>query len=166
MFSIPLYPTNTLQKMELSYKSGTPAPLWKPNTYPVYLFYGEEDRLKTEALNALKKQIVAPDYADFDYEVLDAGEKDAATILSAVTQIPFGSDKRMVVVKGAEFWRERGKSSEAEKIAEGIAKLGGTACLLLIAAAGEEEGKRKTALTTKLDNAVKKYGVAVFLQSN
>ena len=36
--------------MELTYKSGAPDALWTPALQPVYLFYGEEDGLKREAL--------------------------------------------------------------------------------------------------------------------
>jgi DNA polymerase III subunit delta len=146
---------------ELVYKSGSPQLLWKPDVLSVYLLWGEEDRLKTEAANALIKKIVNPDFADFDLEQMDASDRDADSILSAANQIPFGSDRRVVVVRGMELWRERGKAGDAEKLADGIGRFGDGICLILITAAEEDEGKRKTAVSVKLDNAVKKHGVTV-----
>src|SRR5204863_1874705 len=65
------------------------------------------------------------------------------------------------LVKGMEQWRDRGKQAEAERLAEGLTRLGETACLVLVAAAEEEDARRKTAVTVKLDNAVKKAGALV-----
>ncbi len=147
--------------MELEYKSGSPSLLWKEGLQRVYLFFGSEDRLKHEAADALIKQAVSSDFADFDLEVLDVLSVGADAILASAAQVPFGSDYRMVVVRGMEQWRERGKSAEAERLAEGLARMGGSTCLVLIASAEEEDDKRKIAVTVKLDNAVKKLGAVV-----
>src|SRR5439155_231786 len=65
----------------------------------------------------------------------------------------------LVIVRGAEIYRRREKQAEAERLAQGIAKLGGMSCLVLRAAASEDEsGRGKTALTTKLDAAIREYG--------
>ena len=147
--------------MELEYKSGSPALLWKEGLQRVYLFFGSEDRLKHEAADALIKQVVSSDFADFDLEVMDVLSVGADAILASAAQVPFGSDYRMVVVRGMEQWRERGKSAEAERLAEGLTRMGGSTCLVLIASAEEEDDKRKVAVTVKLDNAVKKLGAVV-----
>ena len=106
--------------MEIVYKSGSPAVMWKPALQRVYALFGEEDRLKEEAVAALTKHVVEPDFADFDMETLDAGTHTADDILASLAQAPFGSERRFVVVKGMELWRERGKNAEAERLAEGI----------------------------------------------
>ncbi len=147
--------------MEISYKSGGAGALWKPKLLPVYLFFGEEDRLKEEAVAALIQKVVEPDFRDFDLESLDTESAAADAILAAAGQVPFGSERRLVIVKGLEQWRERGRQAEAERLAAGIARLPDTACLALIAAAEEEESRRKTAVTPKLDNAVKQVGALV-----
>lgn len=147
--------------MEITYKSGAAGALWKPSLYTVYLFTGEEDRLKEEATAALIKRVVSPDFQDFDLERLDGESASASDILSAANQVPFGSERRLVLVKGMEAWRERGKQEEAEKLASGIGRLGDSVCLALVAAAQDDEAKRKTAVTVKLDNAVKKAGAIV-----
>ena len=147
--------------MEIAYRSGGAAALWKTGLLPVYLFFGGEDRLKQEAADALVGRGVSSDFADFDLEHLNAAETTADAILSAASQVPFGSDRRVVVVKGMEQWRDRNKNSETERLTEGLSRLGKTACLLLIAAAEDDEDRRKTAVTVKLDNAVKKIGAVV-----
>ncbi len=147
--------------MEMEYRSGGAESLWKSGLAPVYLFFGAEDNLKHEAVEALVKQVVSPDFADFDLEVMDASSVTADAILASVGQVPFGSDKRVVVVRGMEQWREKSRSADAERLAEGIARLGNATCLVLVASAEEEEARRKTAVTIKLDNAVKKVGTVV-----
>ncbi len=135
--------------------------MWKPTLHKVYALHGEEDRLKEEAVAALVKHVVEADFADFDLERLDANAAGADGILSSAGQVPFGSERRLVIVKGMEQWRERGKSGEAERLAEGLGRLSDAACVVLVVAAEDEEDKRKTAVTTKLDNAVKKLGATV-----
>ncbi len=147
--------------MELEYRSGNQALLWKQSLAPVYLFFGEEDRLKQEAVDALTKHIVTPDFADFDMDVLDGGNTTADAILASAGQVAFGSEKRLVVVRGMEQWRDRNRQTEVERLAEGLSRLGAATCLVLVAAAEEDEGRRKTAVSTKLDNAVKRLGVLV-----
>src|SRR5579872_1961170 len=151
--------------MELVYRSGVANALWASGVQPVYLFYGAEDRLKEEAVAALVAHVVEPDFADFDREALNAGSADAPAILAAAGQAPFGSERRLVVVHGLEAWRERGKTAEADRLAEGLARLSGAVCLALVVKAGEEEGRRKTIVTAKLDAAVRKLGMVVDCQA-
>jgi DNA polymerase-3 subunit delta len=147
--------------MELTYKSDAPAGLWKPALLSVYIFFGEEDRLKDEAVTALTDHLVPPDWRDFDLEAMEAGSADAGAILAAAGQIPFGAERRLVIVKGMEQWRDRNRQAEAERLAEGVARLPSSACLALVVAAEDDEARRKTAITAKLDNAVKKAGALV-----
>ena len=58
--------------MELVYRAGAPEALWSAGLQAVYLFHGEEDRLKEEAVAALAGRIIDPDFAEFDREVLNA----------------------------------------------------------------------------------------------
>lgn len=146
---------------EITYRMGAASALWKPALLPVYLLFGEEDRMKEEAVAALVRHVVDADFTDFDLEKMTAGDSTADSILAAAGQVPFGSARRLIVVQGMEQWRERGRQSEAERLAEGIARLADSACLVLVAAAQEDEEKRKTGITVKLDNAVKKAGAIV-----
>jgi len=147
--------------METVYRAGAAEALWGAGILPVYLLYGEEDRLKEQAVDALATRVVEPDFVEFDREKMNAESANAQAILSAVGQAPFGSERRLVIVNGVELWRERGKQAEADKLAEGLSRLSGACCLVLVVKAGDEEGRRKTAVSAKLDAAVKKAGMLV-----
>ena len=151
--------------MEIVYRAGAPNALWSAGLQQVYMLHGEEDRLKEEAVAALTAHVVDPDFADFDREALSADSVDASAILAAAGQAPFGSERRLVIVGGLELWRERGKQTEADRLAEGLATLPRTCCIALVVKAGDDEGRRKTVLTTKADNAVKKLGMLVNCQA-
>ncbi len=145
--------------MEVNYSSGNSQVLWSDPKSAVFMLYGDEDVLKVEAECALISRFLAPEYSDFDLEVLNTDGSTAESILGAASQMPFGSERRVVLVKGMEQWRDRGRAAEAEKLATGIAKLTPPACLILVVASEEDESKRKTAVVPKLDNAVKQWGV-------
>ncbi len=147
--------------MELIYKPGGSRTLIHPELQRVYLLWGAEDELKSEAARAIVDAALDPDFADFDQEVLDGSSATVAEILAAAGQAPFGSPRRVVEVRGMETWRDRARQTEVERLAEGVASLPETACLLLLASADEEEGRRKVAITVKLNNAVKKHGALV-----
>ncbi|GAH46033.1 unnamed protein product, partial [marine sediment metagenome] len=57
-------------------------------TAPAYLFEGEEDYLKEEALKKLKERIILPDYEDFNYEKLSALDVPATQIIESVSTLP------------------------------------------------------------------------------
>ncbi len=147
--------------MEIAYRTGVPEPLWSNGIQRVYLLHGEEDRLKQEAVHALAGRIVNPDFADFDRETISTDRVDASGILAAAGQAPFGSERRLLIVNGLELWRERAKQKEADRLAEGLSTLPASCCLTLVVKAGDDEGRRKTMVSTKLDNAVKKLGMIV-----
>src|SRR5205809_1001796 len=109
--------------MELQYSSGAVQQLLNP-LQRVYLFFGEDDRLKDEAVERLRESAVDPGFLDFDLEVLDAETATSERILSSAGLAPFASQVRLVVVRGAELYRRREKQAEAERLAQGIAKLG------------------------------------------
>ncbi|HXG22992.1 MAG TPA: DNA polymerase III subunit delta [Chthonomonadales bacterium] len=147
--------------METVYNRHSPASLLNP-IQPVYAFWGEDDRQKDEAITYLRKAIIEPGFEEFDSEVLDASVLTAEEILSAVSQVPMGSSHRLVVVQGAEVYRRREKSTEAQRLAEGIHSLGASSCLVLRVGAVEgEKGRSKTVLTAKLDEAIRSCGATV-----
>lgn len=144
--------------MELIFRGGDTSALWKKPDVYVYLLHGDEDCLKEEAEKALVEHFVQPDFQDFDFEVLNAESVSADSILSAAGQVPFGSERRVVVVKGMEQWRDRGRQSEADRLAEGLGRLTDATCLILVVGAQEDEARRKIAVTPRLDAGVKKFG--------
>jgi len=127
-----------------------------------YLLFGEDDRQKDEAIGLLQAVVIAPDFADFDLEVLDAESAGSERILSAAGLAPLGSPRRLVVVRGSEVLRRKDRQADADALAAGIARLGPQSCLVLRVAATEDEGPRgKTAISPRLDAAVREHGLLI-----
>ncbi len=147
--------------MELTFKPGKPQELWSTGLQRLYMLWGAEERWKDIAIGALSDRAVPEEWRDFDYEVLHLAECDANAIIRAAGQVPFGAERRMVLVKGAEKWRERGASSDADTFAEKAAAIPATACVVLVASALEDEARRKTIISPKFDAAIKKVGATV-----
>jgi DNA polymerase III subunit delta len=119
----------------------------------VYLFEGKEDALKQEALAKLTAQVVDQAFADFDTEVFEGDSATAQRVLGAAGAPPFGSPKRLVVVKRANDI----PSSEQEAIAEKLAGLPESAALVFIAPAPElKDGRPKGG-----SNVIAKFAKAV-----
>lgn len=74
---------------------------------PAYLFEGEEDYLKEEALKKLKERIILPDYEDFNYEKLSALDVPATQIIESVSTLPLKGPHRLVVVDAVDKWSEK-----------------------------------------------------------
>jgi|YelNatPaOPRAMG01_1025707.scaffolds.fasta_scaffold36000_2 DNA polymerase-3 subunit delta len=129
---------------------------------PVYIFHGEDDIKKDELINKIKQNVVDPDFTDFDFESLDASIVSPDDILAAANLAPFGSKRRMVLVIGAEIYRNREKSSDADTLADGISRLNGAGCLVLRVGSSEEDASRQqTVLTKRIDQATAKVGEIV-----
>lgn len=77
---------------------------------PVYLFLGEEEADKIQALQKLK-DILFPDQSAlaFNYDVLDGEKQDVETIISLCLTLPQMASKRLVVVKEANSLSQSGK---------------------------------------------------------
>lgn len=70
----------------------------------VYLFIGEEELLKEEALNKLKKQCLPSDNESsfaFNYISFDGESVTSKQVIAEAQQLPFMSAKRLIIVKDA-----------------------------------------------------------------
>ena len=74
---------------------------------------------------------------------MNADSCSASAILSAASQGPFGSDRRVVVVRGMEQWRDRVHQAEADRLAAGIADLAAFCMLDLDGWRGRGRSKAK-----------------------
>ena len=151
--------------MEISYVAGKPERLFPDGFGPVFVLFGDEDSLKAEAETALVRRFVEEDFSEFDLEVLSADIADANAIFGAASQVPFGSERRTVVVRGMEQWRDRSRTTECEKLAARIGTLSDSVCLVLIVGAEEDEAKRKSIISAKLDAAFKQHANLVACRS-
>lgn len=126
----------------------------------VYLFYGEDEVLADEALSILQRSTSDPAFTDFDLERIDAETTPVDQIITSANLAPFASPFRLVIVRGAGAFRRRDRHADAEKLAQAIGGLGSRSCLAL-RAASDDDGRTKTALTPKLDAAIREHGILV-----
>ncbi len=78
---------------------------------PVYFFTGDEAYRKEEAIDSLVARVIDPGTEAFCLDVLRGDESDAAAILTAASQVPMMTDRRVVVVR--DFHRLPQKDREA-----------------------------------------------------
>ncbi len=69
---------------------------------PLYLFSGEENYLKEEAIKKIKDIIVNPNLAEFNYEVLYGKDIDISTIINKAQTLPLMAKRRLMVIKDVE----------------------------------------------------------------
>lgn len=128
---------------------------------PVYILFGEDDHSKDEAIEILTTKLIDPDFADFDFEVMDADNTSVEDILSSSGMVPFNSKRRLIIIRSAQVFKKRERSSDIERLVDGISKLSGVVTLVFRVAAEEEGSRAKTAIGVKFDNAVKAKGAIV-----
>ena len=73
--------------------------------FPAYLFLGEEDFLKEEAIEKLKSRLFETNTRAFVYSIFYGREKDFSIhgLLDSLNTVPFLSKKRLVILKDADL---------------------------------------------------------------
>lgn len=80
------------------------------NFSPVYFFYGDEDFLIEECVDAIVDAAVDPGMKEFNFDVLQGSDVDAKKVLGIASSYPMMAERRVVIVK--EFERTVKKESE------------------------------------------------------
>ncbi|GAF98222.1 unnamed protein product, partial [marine sediment metagenome] len=88
--------------------------LERGNVALAYLFEGEEDYLKKEALKRIKRKIILPDYEDFNYERFSAESSSVGQIVESLSTLPLKGKWRMVVVEEVDKLSEKNQKIVAE----------------------------------------------------
>lgn len=78
----------------------------------VYLFFGEEDFLKSYYFGMLKQNIVDDDFADFNYIVFEGAIQDLSEVTNALETPPMMAQKKLVLVKYSGIFA---KANEEER---------------------------------------------------
>ncbi len=94
-----------VKKLKDDIKNGTLAPL--------YVFHGEESYLKEYYRDAIEKQIAASGFAEFNITVFDGGEFNADMLTDAVESLPFGSEKKLIVIRDLDLGGARQEIKDA-----------------------------------------------------
>ena len=78
-----------------------------------YLFLGEEDFLKEEAIEKLKAKVLDAATRDLNYSIFYAKDKNFSVkqLTNALNTMPFISKKRLIVLKGADSLLQADKKS-------------------------------------------------------
>jgi len=110
---------------------------------PIYLVVGEERVLVDRVVAAVRTAALQGGVADFNQELLTAGEVDVNRVLSAVRTVPMMAPRRFVLVRAVERWepstaKASAKSSNTavppmDRLAAYAAAPVDSACLLLVA---------------------------------
>lgn len=126
-----------------------------------YLLYGSERYLLDKGLEEIKNHVVTA-FEEMNYMVFEGKNIDMSDVLNACETLPFGSDKKLVVVKDFQGLKSKTKKDEAGDIDDSndsakqdnlsfVENLSDDVCLLFINYDGVD--KRK-----KLYKEIKKNG--------
>ena len=74
---------------------------------PVYYFFGEDSYNLTSALHILEESFIPLLKSDFDKEIIYSEDKSINDILGLATAFPFGSEKKLIIVKEAEKIKDK-----------------------------------------------------------
>ncbi len=108
-----------------------------PRIFPIYLFTGDDELLKREAVDKLKKALLGRDKSEaLNFHVYDAGKSDIKEVMDALRSAPFISEKRLVVINNVDA-ADHKTGIAIKKYAENPSK---SACLVLESSRTEQKG--------------------------
>ncbi|MFV0361740.1 MAG: DNA polymerase III subunit delta [Suipraeoptans sp.] len=108
----------------------------KTNTYkPVYLFYGEEDYLKKQYRDKMRRRIISPDDT-VNYNYFEGKSADSKEIISLANTMPFFAEKRLVIAENTGFFK-----TSNDELAEFITNIPDTVCIIFIEKDIDKRGK-------------------------
>ena len=80
-----------------------------------YVFHGEDEFSLRAQLNAMREQMGDRSMADLNASVIDGKAASAPDVISAVSAMPFLSEKRLVIVEGMLSWLSRKNAGKTGK---------------------------------------------------
>ncbi|MFZ5641307.1 MAG: DNA polymerase III subunit delta [Bacillota bacterium] len=81
----------------------------------VYLLYGEETYLRDEVVNMFRDRLLPDEVREFNLDILDGRETAPDEIATLAATLPFMAEKRVVIVRDADFFKSRRKAKEESK---------------------------------------------------
>ncbi|MDJ0838656.1 MAG: DNA polymerase III subunit delta [Acidobacteriota bacterium] len=95
---------------------------------PVYLVIGDEQWSRGKFLDLIKKNLIDPDMADFNFDHLQATDVSGVHATDKAGQLPMMADRRLVVVEDCEKW----KAKDQNAITKYLENPNEQACLVLL----------------------------------
>jgi len=112
----------------------------------LYLFHGQENYVKEQALNQLVQMLVPSELKHLNYQALDGATVSADDIINACETLPFMSDRRLVVVKDLSPLLQGGRTTlDEDKLKNYLPRIPDTTCLVFYC---EGQINRRKALFT------------------
>lgn len=109
----------------------------------LYLFLGEEDFIKKEALELLTQKLIQPGLESFNLNYFDAEGAEISALINLASTVPVGSERRLVIVKNVE----KLKAGSKEQLSNFLPKIPKTTGLVLLATDLSEKDKLYTAVS-------------------
>lgn len=112
----------------------------------LYLCYGNEDYMKKQYVDNIKKTIIDPAYEMMNVEIHDGKGITTDQIIDFAETIPFMSERRLMIIKDSGFLKS-GKKEESTKLAAYIDNLPSSVCIVLM----ESEIDKRMGLYKKIN---------------
>ncbi len=124
----------------------------------LYLFCGEEEYIKDQALLRLEEKILDDNFRDLNYQVMDGSEVSANDIINACETFPFMGERRLVLVKDYALFKAGGRrpaneEGETKRIIHYLPNIPPTTCLLFFNR-GEVDKRRSVVKAVKKNGKV------------
>lgn len=104
-----------------------------PRIFPIYLFTGNDDYLKREAVQKLKKALLQDGSEAFNFNTYEIGKCDIRYVIDMLRSIPFISGKRLVLLKHIDI----ATPDVQNAIVQYVKTPSKSACLVLDSSKGE-----------------------------
>jgi DNA polymerase III subunit delta len=128
-------PAHTLDPLFRSLKKGDLA--------PVYYFYGPEDLLKEEAIQAVLERALDPGLREFNLDQRSAGQLDAEEVYALCNTLPMLSERRVVLLREVEAWKR--KTRGRAEFLRYLEQPSPDTVVILVQGAGEENEDKELA---------------------
>ncbi len=116
---------------------------------PLYILYGEESYLKEYYCSAMIKKVLGEGLDDFNVERLSEQQVTPDSLHEAVEGLPFGAEKKIVVVRDYPLMRASGAMKDM--LVELFSNMPDSACLIFYFDAQEFKPDKRTALWKVLE---------------
>ncbi len=113
----------TVEELNKQIKSG--------NLKPVYFFYGEEQYLLANKVDAIEKKLIPPGFEDFNRFRFEGKKTEIEAVLEATEQFPQMAEKKMVIVKNSGFLNNA-TTREYKRLKEALADFPPYTCLIFV----------------------------------
>ncbi len=116
---------------------------------PVYLVLGEESRLGSDVVRALREAITRSGIPGLNDDQLVAGESTVQAALSAAKTLPMMAKRRIVIVKNVERWQTESKQDNALDLLADYTEKPSESTVLILVASKLDKRKRLVARAQK-----------------